>query len=67
MVGMVRDDDPDSGDFVADDLLISESLARKESEGGDRRNSRRTLEEILEERRLRRQLRDVFSDDDWDD
>ena len=67
MVGMVRDDDPDSGDSLADDLLVTDSLAREGGDGGTRRRSRRTLEEVLEERRLRRQLQDVFSEDDWGD
>ena len=66
MVGMVRDDDLDSGDVTADDLVLNDSISGK---GGSdtRRDSRRTLEEVLEERRLKRQLRDVFSEDDWDD
>lgn len=67
MVGMVRDDDLDNGDSGVDDLLVNDSLAREGEESGARRNSRRTLEEIMEARRLKRQLQDVFSDDDWDD
>ena len=67
MVGIVRDDELDNGDSVADDLLVNDSLAREGEARGARRNSRRTLEEIMEARRLKRQLQDVFSDDDWDD
>ena len=67
MGGIVREDDPERGESGADDLLIKDSIAREGEGAGARRRTRRTLEEVLEERRLRRQLRDVFSEEQWDD
>lgn len=67
MVGTTRDDDLDVVDSTSDDVLLNETLTRKGEDGASKRRSRRTLEEIMEQRRLKRQLRDVFADDDWDD
>ena len=64
MVGTVRDDDLDV-DTTSDDVLLNDTLDPKRDGGEVKGRSRRTLEEILEERRLKRQLRDVFTDDDW--
>jgi len=67
MVGAVRDDDLYSSDSSAnDDVWIAEGLDDDELPPGARprhRNSRRSIEELMEQRRLREQLVDVFDDE----
>jgi hypothetical protein len=63
MSGTARDDDFDGGDSYPEEFVLGDTISSS-GERASGRNSRRTLEQLLEERRLRRQLRDIFSDDD---
>ena len=67
MVGAVREDDLYSSDSsVNDDVWIAEGLNDDELGRALKprhRNSRRSIEELMEQRRLREQLEDVFEDD----
>lgn len=63
MVGISRDDEIFSADAHADDALLNEALLAGGKAARPARNSRRSIEELLEEKRLRKQLEDVFDDD----